>query len=218
MINEDLYGYIQEMENLPEKEIKIYLAVGELIKEGKDVSNLTISEISNRAGIGKGTTYEYFESKEELIYKALHYFVIDSLKVVLLKMLDEGSFKDKFYSVMDYMWDSRLGEDTVQSIMSFVRNINPAYKEAPVTKNAEKYDPCTATNFIEMLLKQYLNSGFEEGIFTEKDEIYRKNVLSSQVLLFLFLMKDIREEERKKEIEDYVYDGMIMLLNSRKSD
>ena len=218
MKNEEMYGYIKEMENLPEKEVKIYAAVGELIKEGKDVSNLTISEISNRAGIGKGTTYEYFDSKEELIYKALHYFVIDSLKAVLLKMLNEGSFKDKFYSIMDYMWESRLGEDTIQSIMSFVRNLSPALKEVSVTENPEKYDPCTATAFIEMLLKQYLNSGFEEGIFTEKDEIYRKNVLSSQVLLFLFLMKDIREEERKKEIEDYVYDGMIMLLNSRKND
>ena len=216
MKNEELYGYIKEMENLPEKEVKIYAAVGALIKEGKDVSNLTISEISNRAGIGKGTTYEYFDSKEELIYKALHYFVIDSLKSVLLKMLNEGSFKDKFYSIMDYMWESRLGEDTIQSIMSFIRNLSPALKEAPRTKNPEKYDPCTASNFIEMLLKQYLNSGFEEGIFTEEDEAYRKNVLSSQVLLFLFLMKDIREEERKKEIEDYVYDGMIMLLNSRK--
>lgn len=216
MKNEELYGYIKEMENLPEKEVKIYAAVGALIKEGKDVSNLTISEISNRAGIGKGTTYEYFDSKEELIYKALHYFVIDSLKVVLLKMLNEGSFKDKFYSVMDYMWESRLGEDTIQSIMSFVRNLSPALKEAPVKENPEKYDPCTASTFIEMLLKQYLNSGFEEGIFTEEDDSFRKNVLSSQVLLFLFLMKDIREEERKKEIEDYVYDGMIMLLNSRK--
>ncbi|MBO4785359.1 MAG: TetR/AcrR family transcriptional regulator [Lachnospiraceae bacterium] len=216
MKNEELYGYIKEMENLPEKEVKIYAAVGALIKEGKDVSNLTISEISNRAGIGKGTTYEYFDSKEELIYKALHYFVIDSLKSVLLKMLNEGSFKDKFYSIMDYMWESRLGEDTIQSIMSFVRSLSPALKEAPVKENPEKYDPCTASNFIEMLLKQYLNSGFEEGIFTEEDEAYRKNVLSSQVLLFLFLMKDIREEERKKEIEDYVYDGMIMLLNSRK--
>ena len=216
MQNEELYGYIKEMENLPEKEVKIYAAVGALIKEGKDVSNLTISEISNRAGIGKGTTYEYFDSKEELIYKALHYFVIDSLKVVLLKMLSEGSFKDKFYSVMDYMWESRLGEDTIQSIMSFVRNLSPALMEAPVKENPEKYDPCTASYFIEMLLKNYLNSGFEEGIFTEEDDSFRKNVLSSQVLLFLFLMKDIREEERKKEIEDYVYDGMIMLLNSRK--
>ncbi|MBP5529921.1 MAG: helix-turn-helix transcriptional regulator, partial [Lachnospiraceae bacterium] len=117
MISEDMYSYIKEMENLPDKEVKIYAAVGELIKEGKDVMSLTISEISNRAGIGKGTTYEYFESKEEIIFKALHYFVIDSLKVVLLKMLDEGSFKDKFYSVMDYMWDSRLKEDTIQSIL-----------------------------------------------------------------------------------------------------
>ena len=199
MKNEEMYAYIKEMENLPEKEVKIYIAVGELIKEGKDVSNLTISEISNRAGIGKGTTYEYFDSKEELIYKALHYFVIDSLKAVLLKMLNEGSFKDKFYSIMDYMWESRLGEDTIQSIMSFVRNLSPALKEVSVTENPEKYDPCTATTFIEMLLKQYLNSGFEEGIFTEKDEVYRKNVLSSQVLLFLFLMKDIREEERKND-------------------
>ena len=218
MKNEEMYAYIKEMENLPEKEVKIYAAVGELIKEGKDVMGLTISEISNRAGIGKGTTYEYFDSKEELIFKALHYFVIDSLKAVLLKMLNEGSFKDKFYSIMDYMWESRLGEDTIQSIMSFVRNLSPALKEVSVTENPEKYDPCTASNFIEMLLKHYLNSGFEEGIFTEKDEVYRKNVLSSQVLLFLFLMKDIREEERKKEIEDYVYDGMIMLLNSRKND
>ncbi|MBR5067319.1 MAG: TetR/AcrR family transcriptional regulator [Lachnospiraceae bacterium] len=216
MKNEELYGYIKEMENLPEKEVKIYAAVGALIKEGKDVSNLTISEISNRAGIGKGTTYEYFDSKEELIYKALHYFVIDSLKVVLLKMLNEGSFKDKFYSIMDYMWESRLGEDTIQSIMSFVRSLSPALKEAPVKENPEKYDPRTASYFIEMLLKNYLNSGFEEGIFTEEDDSFRKNVLSSQVLLFLFLMKDIREEERKKEIEDYVYNGMIMLLNSRK--
>jgi len=218
MNNEEMYGYIKEMDNLPEKEVKIYIAVGEMIKEGKDVMSLTISEISNRAGIGKGTTYEYFDSKEELIFKALHYFVIDSLKAALLKILNEGSFKDKFYSVMDYIWESRLGEDTIQSILSFMRNFNPALKETHNTQNSQKYDPCTAGNFIEMLLKQYLISGYEEGIFTEKDEAFRKDVLSSQVLLFLFLMKDIREDERKKEIEDYVYNGMIMLLNSRKND
>ena len=51
MISEDMYSYIKEMENLPDKEVKIYAAVGELIKEGKDVMSLTISEISNRAGI-----------------------------------------------------------------------------------------------------------------------------------------------------------------------
>ena len=61
-MNEELYGYIKEMENLPEKEAKIYIAVGELIKEGRDINDMKVSEISNRAGIGKGTTYEYFQS------------------------------------------------------------------------------------------------------------------------------------------------------------
>ena len=65
-------------------------------------------------------------------------------------------------------------------------------------------------------LKEYLSSGYEEGIFTETDDVYRKDVLCSQVLLFLFLMQDIREEERRAEIEDYVYNGMVVLLNSRE--
>ncbi|MCR4929833.1 MAG: TetR/AcrR family transcriptional regulator [Lachnospiraceae bacterium] len=213
---EELNEYIKEMQNLPEKEIKIYLAVGELIKEGRDINDMKVSEISQRAGIGKGTTYEYFQSKEELIYKAIHYFVIDSTKVAILKIMGEGSFKEKFYSIMDYIWESRLEERTLQSMLQFARSVRSSIDTSSFNQIGDKYDPCTAVKFIEELLKQYLTSGYEEGIFTETDDIYRKDVLCSQVLLFLFLMQDVREEERKKEIEDFVYNGMIMLLNARE--
>ena len=47
MNNEELYGYIREMENLPEKEVRIYIAVADLIKEGKNINDLKVSEISN---------------------------------------------------------------------------------------------------------------------------------------------------------------------------
>lgn len=215
-MNEELYGYIKEMENLPEKEAKIYIAVGELIKEGRDINDMKVSEISNRAGIGKGTTYEYFQSKEELIYKAIHYFVIHSTKSAILKIMGDGSFKEKFYSIMDYMWESRLEERTLQSMLQFVRSVRSTLNGSALSKINDKYDPCTAVKFIETLLKEYLSSGYEEGIFTETDDVYRKDVLCSQVLLFLFLMQDIREEERRAEIEDYVYNGMVVLLNSRE--
>jgi len=213
---EELNEYIKEMQNLPEKEIKIYLAVGELIKEGRDINDMKVSEISQRAGIGKGTTYEYFQSKEELIYKAIHYFVIDSTKVAILKIMGEGSFKEKFYSIMDYIWESRLEERTLQSMLQFARSVRSSVDTGSLNRIGDKYDSCTAVKFIEELLKQYLSSGYEEGLFTETDDIYRKDVLCSQVLLFLFLMQDVREEERKKEIEDFVYNGMITLLNSRE--
>ena len=46
---------------------------GEYIGEGVDISCLKVSDITARAGIGKGTAYEYFRSKDELVECALNY-------------------------------------------------------------------------------------------------------------------------------------------------
>lgn len=59
-------------EYLP-KEKAIYQAVLALFEEGADINNITVSEITGRAGIGKGTAYEYFSGKEEMIAKAFFY-------------------------------------------------------------------------------------------------------------------------------------------------
>ena len=55
------------------KERAIYQAVLELFEEGADINNLTVAKITGRAGIGKGTAYEYFSGKEEMIAKAFFY-------------------------------------------------------------------------------------------------------------------------------------------------
>ena len=59
-------------EYLP-KEKAVYRAGIELFEEGADINNLTVAEITGRAGIGKGTAYEYFSGKEEMIAKAFFY-------------------------------------------------------------------------------------------------------------------------------------------------
>ena len=48
---------------IPEKVLLIYQAVPQMLKEGADINTLKVSEITERAGIGKGTAYEYFSSK-----------------------------------------------------------------------------------------------------------------------------------------------------------
>jgi len=62
-------------QTLSSKEAAVYRAVLELFEEGADLGSLTVSEITGRAGIGKGTAYEYFSDKEEIIAKALFYNV-----------------------------------------------------------------------------------------------------------------------------------------------
>lgn len=55
------------------KEIALFEAVTRLAATGRDLHGLKVSEIAALAGIGKGTVYEYFKSKEELIGRAILY-------------------------------------------------------------------------------------------------------------------------------------------------
>ena len=70
---------------------------------------------------------------------------------------------------------------------------------------------------VEGVMKEDVKEGVEEGIFTETDSIYRKNVLCSQFILFIFLIQDKPDKADKKEIEDFVYNGLVNLLNLRKA-
>ena len=53
--------------NLPEKKAAVFRAVLKLLRQGRPLGDLKVSEIAEAAGIGKGTVYEYFPSREELL-------------------------------------------------------------------------------------------------------------------------------------------------------
>lgn len=50
-----------------QRETAVYQAVLRLIGSGADITSLRVQEIAAEAGIGKGTVYEYFSSKEEIL-------------------------------------------------------------------------------------------------------------------------------------------------------
>jgi len=211
----DYMAYIKHMESLPDKEKKLYYSVSEFIREGRDIATLKVSEISSRAGIGKGTTYGYFESKEELITKAVHYLLFEKVKTVLTITQQEDSFKNKFYKILDYIWDNKLDNTTLQSIARVLNDIR--------NNHSDKTD-CTfglsgmdgkSSNIVESILQGFLNQGFDEKVFSEKDSAYRKDVLCSQVVLFVFLIQEENGYD-KNEVEDFVYNGFVALLNLRQ--
>lgn len=49
------------------REQTIYTAVLGQMEQGADLSALTVSQIAAAAGMGKGTVYEYFSSKQEIL-------------------------------------------------------------------------------------------------------------------------------------------------------
>ena len=65
-------GFFEKKE-YPPKVIAMNEAVISLLAEGREITSLRVSEITERAGIGKGTAYEYFASKAEIIMSAMEY-------------------------------------------------------------------------------------------------------------------------------------------------
>lgn len=69
-----------------EKEVAVYEAVLALLRRGSNLSTLTVSQIAAAAGMGKGTLYEYFSSKDEIVEGLIFYCVdneIDRLETAL---------------------------------------------------------------------------------------------------------------------------------------
>lgn len=89
-----------------EKKDKIVLAAIEtFVLKGFDKS--TINDIANTAGIGKGTIYEYFKSKEEIIDFSFQYFIkvvsIDFEKVLLSTIPAKDKLIQVLHSFTDFV-------------------------------------------------------------------------------------------------------------------
>ena len=82
------------------KEIAVYQAVIDLFWEGADLNKLTVSRITEKAGIGKGTAYEYFSDKEEMIAKALLYRMREFKKHLFEYLKEEKDFYHKMEKIL----------------------------------------------------------------------------------------------------------------------
>ena len=80
---------------------QMYRAVVELIGEGEEIAELRVSTITGRAGIGKGTAYEYFDSKEEIVACAITYAIESSFRRLERELME----KEDFCGQLEYLLD-----------------------------------------------------------------------------------------------------------------
>lgn len=88
--------------NVPPKVLLIYKAIEQLIAEGQDLNAVKVSTITELAGIGKGTAYDYFETKDEMIACALLY----QIKNISGLLSDALMQQNGFGAQIDFLLDS----------------------------------------------------------------------------------------------------------------
>jgi len=90
--------------NKEEKRRAIALSCSELLLE-HGISDLTISQIAKTAGVGKGTIYEYFENKEDIVFEIITTYMME-FEVRLFEIIGESqTIKEKVYHFLSLLFN-----------------------------------------------------------------------------------------------------------------
>ncbi len=202
-------------EGIAEKEMLMYKAVIEMVQENYDINSIKVSDITSRAGIGKGTAYEYFTSKEEIIVKALFYDTYTHLVGVEKIMKEEKTFKEKYYLLMDYL-EEKLPETKATGNLIKIFMGNYEVKD-DFRVEAEKMQQTTACpiSHVEEMIDHYMMQGYKEGIFSQEKIVTRRSVFATQVTGYIYCIINhyYAGEMTREEARDFSYAGMVKLLN-----
>ena len=206
---------MQNVTNPPEKVLLMYQAVSELLRDQNDIAKIKVADITSRAGIGKGTAYEYFSSKEDLIANALLHEYSEKVINLTQKVQEEKTFEARYYRILDWIRDNKGYH---QMFSDLIRAAFGGRQVCGSLHDALQEDFETEVeNYIGNIMDLLMEEGYKEGVFTEVSKQKRRMAFLSTVSEYamtimgpsphpLFTMDD-------QEIRRFVYESMIKALN-----
>lgn len=189
---------------LSPKEIQILDAAAMLLVENLSaIGSLKVADIAAAAGVGKGTVYEYFSSKEEILRDAVIRFVTKHIEEEWQRAFAQPTFKDCVYYAMNEIfspsdglcvWDLQLLASLDYSVMEEIIDFGKSY--------------CLSR--MREMCRQLMERGAAEGLF-ELPPMSR----AEQAFVHLFggfgLIMRFGDREKQKE---YMECGYEMLLRA----
>ncbi|MBP3487769.1 MAG: TetR/AcrR family transcriptional regulator [Roseburia sp.] len=200
---------------LPEKVLLMYQAVIRMIGEGFDINKMKVSDITARAGIGKGTAYEYFSSKEEIIADAILYDVQGKHDHLAQIVKEDGSFREKFGKILDYMTEVFQEKET---FCLLVRIVTGSYEiSEPLRRECQKRQQDKDGRLLEDIVECLMRQAAAEGVIKERNPEFQKMAFVAQMIAFAsLLVREEKGEETPISIEqgkEFVYGALVKSLN-----
>jgi len=70
----------------------------------KGIKNITISEIAKTAGIGKGSVYDYFKNKEDLVFELVNIMLLQHYDLLIKETEKLSSAQEKIKSFFKFFY------------------------------------------------------------------------------------------------------------------
>ena len=160
------------------------------------INNITISQIAKTAGVGKGTIYEYFENKEDIVFEIITAFISEYEKNLHAVLEINESTKEKIYHFLSLFYQDEYSNEKMTIYREFLGIAMTHETQEMIDFNKQCREKFLA--IVEKIL--------EEGI--HKNEISAGSLgLASSILLFslgLLVETHMAELDPQQEIDQFV--------------
>lgn len=174
----------------------------------KGFKNLTITEIAKTAGIGKGTVYDYFRNKEEIVFEIIRNIIEDHHKNLLTQIDNNTTTKQKVF----YLFDFFLSEVT-----HFEKHLE-VYKEYMSVTLSSKSGPMhdfnrECSDFLRCILQDIIEEGIKKKEITEISRHLVDGLMKAERGYIVVSWAENRD--LRQDFKDYI-DTLFKLIEIKK--
>merc|ERR1711916_353067 len=176
----------------------------------KGIHALTVAEAAKAAKIGKGTIYEYFENKDDIVFEIVDVLIENNNREKQQAIDSVDTTKEKLKIFFDFFYNESKEKTELRTLYKEFLSISLMTPNSAMIRH---HDKCTLTYFtwFEDILKKGIEKGeihpnsikLAKGLFVLGDGIFVSNAKSSLAL-------DIKEE-----INNYI-DALFEFIEIKK--
>lgn len=188
----------------------IFEAVINHIKTKGLLRGLTISEIARKADVGKGTVYEYFTSKDELIAETLIYILDESSRIILENENTKLEFRETLCSHIQVVMDISQ-EYTNLDMLIMTEDLGGLLQSNIKQKMMDKI--IGIKNKYHSFLNSIFHKGINEGIIRQIEDPYITFIIGNLIMSSVtYYFHEEHNEKSDIEFINKVYNLIIKLL------
>ena len=156
-----------KMVNKDERRREIALACYDLLHQG--IRKITVAQVAKTAGIGKGTVYEYFENKEDIIFEIINMHIEDYHKEFLESIKNVTSTKEKVLHFFKFVIDD--SPETLEHLNGYKDYLSIVLSDE--NENMKEFNTSCNDFFSEQLII-VIDEGIKKGeLIPESSELIK---------------------------------------------
>ena len=163
----------------------------------KGINHITIAEVAKTAGVGKGTIYEYFKNKEEIVFEITNIMMQEHEEKLQREIAKMNSTKDKIKKFSEFFYDEDDFElREIYKEFTSISLINP--NDEMIAFQTE------ANNHFFNLFKSVIEDGVKSHELIPESLSLAQGIFSTGKGLFIMSTITNSIDDLKKELDLYI--------------